>query len=56
MGANQGYGNRIGQNDTLKHFSDARVIDIDQAGHWLHHDQFEQFMSITHEFLGKHIA
>ncbi|MEJ6704775.1 MAG: alpha/beta hydrolase [Pseudomonadales bacterium] len=56
INAKQGYGNRIGQNDTLKHFSDARVIDIDQAGHWLHHDQFEQFMSITHEFLGKHIA
>jgi pimeloyl-ACP methyl ester carboxylesterase len=35
----------------LKHFSTARVIEFEKAGHWLHHDQFDRFMTVLMEFL-----
>ena len=33
-------------------FQDATVTLIKQAGHWLHHDQFDDFMSQLERFLG----
>ncbi|QKS00332.1 alpha/beta hydrolase [Sphingomonas sp. CL5.1] len=33
------------------HFKAARVIAYDQAGHWLHHDQFERFLADLRAFL-----
>ncbi len=35
----------------LKHFQNARVIEYEKAGHWLHHDQFDRFMSDVKAFL-----
>ncbi len=35
----------------VKHFSDARVENIDKAGHWVHHDQLGIFLDMTKEFL-----
>lgn len=35
----------------LRHFSTARVIEYEDAGHWLHHDQFERFMVDLKAFL-----
>jgi pimeloyl-ACP methyl ester carboxylesterase len=35
----------------LEHFSTARVVEFDNAGHWLHHDQFDRFMGELREFL-----
>ncbi|QUM71123.1 alpha/beta fold hydrolase [Sphingopyxis granuli] len=35
----------------LKHFRTAKVIEFEKAGHWLHHDQFDRFMSTLEEFL-----
>ncbi|MGV1682875.1 alpha/beta fold hydrolase [Sphingopyxis sp. NJF-3] len=35
----------------LRHFSTAKVIEFENAGHWLHHDQFDRFMSTLDEFL-----
>ena len=35
----------------IAHFQNARVAHIDDAGHWVHHDQFERFMEIVREFL-----
>jgi pimeloyl-ACP methyl ester carboxylesterase len=34
-----------------KHLKTAEVIEFENAGHWLHHDQFERFMSELHRFL-----
>jgi pimeloyl-ACP methyl ester carboxylesterase len=34
-----------------KHFKTARVIEYENAGHWLHHDQFDRFMAELHAFL-----
>ncbi|MFM9976549.1 MAG: alpha/beta fold hydrolase [Sphingomonadaceae bacterium] len=35
----------------LAHFRNARVIEFADAGHWLHHDQFERFMAELRAFL-----
>jgi len=33
------------------HFQDARLIEFSEAGHWLHHDQFDAFMTELRAFL-----
>ena len=33
------------------HFKTARVIEYEKAGHWLHHDQFDRFVSDMRAFL-----
>lgn len=35
-----------------RHFQNARVELVPQAGHWLHHDQFEHFLGLLQDFLG----
>ena len=35
----------------LDHFSNAEVIEFENAGHWLHHDQFDRFMKTIRDFL-----
>ncbi|MCB2088931.1 MAG: alpha/beta hydrolase [Sphingomonadaceae bacterium] len=37
--------------DRLKFFQNARMIEFENAGHWLHHDQFDRFMVTLREFL-----
>jgi pimeloyl-ACP methyl ester carboxylesterase len=35
----------------MVHFKTARVIEYQDAGHWLHHDQFDRFMADLKAFL-----
>ena len=35
----------------LTHFQNANVLEYADAGHWLHHDQFDRFMSDVKAFL-----
>lgn len=35
----------------LDHFANAEVIEFENAGHWLHHDQFDRFMKTIRDFL-----
>jgi len=35
----------------LSYFSTASVIEFENAGHWLHHDQFDRFIATLREFL-----
>ena len=35
----------------LAHFRGARCLTFENAGHWLHHDQFSRFVTALHEFL-----
>lgn len=35
----------------VKFFQHAKVAAVEQAGHWVHHDQPEQFMALLTEFL-----
>jgi pimeloyl-ACP methyl ester carboxylesterase len=32
-------------------FHNARIVTIKDAGHWVHHDQLDQFLEITKDFL-----
>ena len=35
----------------LSHFPTATLIEYEDAGHWLHHDQFDRFMRDVTAFL-----
>ncbi len=35
----------------IKHFSTAKVVEFENAAHWLHHDQFERFVTEVKAFL-----
>jgi pimeloyl-ACP methyl ester carboxylesterase len=35
----------------IKHFRNARLVNIEQAGHWSHHDRLDVFMGHVEEFL-----
>lgn len=35
----------------IAHFANARVVEFANAGHWLHHDQFDRFMAELEGFL-----
>ena len=48
----ESWGNRASQID-LSAFHDIRSVEIDGAGHWVHHDQFEVFMQHVNGFLGE---
>ena len=39
------------QDGRAAHFRNARVVEFENAGHWLHHDQFERFMRELRAFL-----
>ena len=35
-----------------EHFNTAKIIEYENAGHWLHHDQFDRFIADVSEFIG----
>ena len=35
----------------IAHFKTAKVVEFENAGHWLHHDQFDRFMGELRAFL-----
>ena len=56
LNATDGLDYRTGQNDTLKHFRTADLKIIPEAGHWLHHDQFDRFSNQLDSFLRRAIS
>lgn len=51
LNAKQGFGHRTGQDGTLKHFRQGQLVDVDEAGHWVHHDQLDAVTLATRNFL-----
>jgi pimeloyl-ACP methyl ester carboxylesterase len=41
------------EDGTAKAFPAARVVNIEGAGHWVHHDRFEEFMRVVVSFLAE---
>lgn len=39
------------RNGMAQHFRNAEVIEFENAGHWLHHDQFSKFIATLKDFL-----
>jgi len=35
----------------LRHFKNARVVSVEGAGHWVHHDRLEVFLALLRDFL-----
>jgi pimeloyl-ACP methyl ester carboxylesterase len=35
----------------LKHFKDGRVVEFERAGHWVHHDRLDDFLTEVRAFL-----
>ena len=52
VNSKQGYPHRIGQDGTLRHFRNAVLREIDDAGHWTHHDQLAECLALIGDFLG----
>ncbi|MGE0622314.1 MAG: alpha/beta fold hydrolase [Pseudomonadales bacterium] len=51
LNAKQGFPHRTGQDGTLEHFRQGILVDIDDAGHWVHHDQLDAVVLATGKFL-----
>jgi pimeloyl-ACP methyl ester carboxylesterase len=34
-------------------FKNARVVTIEKAGHWVHHDRLDEFLQLTGAFLAR---
>ena len=47
----EGFGHRIGQDGTDEHFADLTLIDVPNAGHWVHHDRLDEVVSAVNDFL-----
>ena len=37
----------------IQHFKNARRVNFEDAGHWVHHDKLDEFMRVTDEFLAE---
>ena len=35
----------------MRHFQNARVVSVEGAGHWVHHDKLEVFLRLLRDFL-----
>jgi pimeloyl-ACP methyl ester carboxylesterase len=51
VNAKEGYPHRTGQEGTLEHFRQGQLIDVESAGHWVHHDQLDEVVLATKKFL-----
>lgn len=40
----------------IEQFHQAKAVNIEDAGHWVHHDQLDQFVDLVRDFLGDHDA
>jgi pimeloyl-ACP methyl ester carboxylesterase len=39
------------QDGRIRHFRNAKVVSIDDAGHWVHHDQLDAFLGLVRGFI-----
>ena len=35
----------------IKAFKNATAVNVEGAGHWVHHDKFDEFMGLARDFL-----
>ncbi|HJN49846.1 MAG TPA: alpha/beta hydrolase [Pseudomonadales bacterium] len=47
----ESWNRRAAREDPGKQFRDARHVTVKNAGHWVHHDQLDEFLSLSREFL-----
>jgi pimeloyl-ACP methyl ester carboxylesterase len=49
-GADSWAGNPV-RDGRIQHFRSAEAVEFENAGHWLHHDQFDRFVATLRDFL-----
>jgi|TARA_B110000977_G_scaffold66066_1_gene89857 pimeloyl-ACP methyl ester carboxylesterase len=54
INATEGFEHRIGHDGSETYFSNHTIETIPNAGHWLHHDQFERCVELISAFLKQH--
>ena len=42
-----------GEDGRAKHFKNAGIVSFEGAGHWVHHDQLDEFMALTRKFFAE---
>lgn len=50
---NNSFAQNPNKDDRLEQFSNVRMIEYDNSGHWVHHDRFDSFMTEVKAFLGQ---
>jgi pimeloyl-ACP methyl ester carboxylesterase len=50
---NESWASNPERDGRAKHFDTARVVAFDRAGHWVHHDRFEDFLDLTGAFISE---
>ncbi len=53
MSGSESWFHSQGREDPLPHFRNARHVQVENAGHWLHHDQLDEFLRIAGDFLAE---
>jgi pimeloyl-ACP methyl ester carboxylesterase len=48
---NNSWASNPAKDGRMAHFRNARLVEFEDAGHWLHHDQFERFIAELRVFL-----
>ncbi|MXY53406.1 MAG: alpha/beta hydrolase [Gammaproteobacteria bacterium] len=56
VNSREGYPHRIGQNGTVRHFRNVELVEVDDAGHWTHHDQLARCIEVVGSFLDVPLA
>ena len=51
INADEGLEHRIGQDDTLKYFNDAQLVELPSTGHWTYHDDLPGLVQVMKKFL-----
>ncbi len=51
VNAKNGLSHRIGHNDTLRYFDRVRLEILDEAGHWIYHDQQTKMQKLIRDFI-----
>ena len=41
------------EDGTLDHFNTAEFVTVEEAGHWVHHDQLDEFLKLVRNFLAR---
>jgi pimeloyl-ACP methyl ester carboxylesterase len=52
-GSESWFGKAGKMHDPSDNFKDARHVMVDDAGHWVHHDQLDEFLSLTRSFFAE---
>ena len=51
LNATEGFPHRTGQEGTDVHFKHGQLVNVADAGHWVHHDQLDEVVLATKKFL-----